>query len=42
VNSGVAYWALVGGFAVGVVVGLLFVGVRRRDAFPPMPPYPTF
>jgi membrane associated rhomboid family serine protease len=42
VNSGVAYWAHVGGFAFGVVVGLLFLRARRRDAFPPMPPYPTF
>jgi rhomboid family protein len=42
VNSGVAYWAHVGGFAFGVVVGLLFLRGRRREALPPIPPAMSF
>jgi membrane associated rhomboid family serine protease len=37
VNSGVAYWAHVGGFAFGAVVGLLFLRGRGRGDVPPMP-----
>jgi membrane associated rhomboid family serine protease len=42
VNSGVAYWAHVGGFVFGVGVGLLFLRGRGREAFPPPPPMPGF
>jgi rhomboid family protein len=40
VNSGVAYWAHVGGFVFGLVVALLLFRRRRRPepALPPWPP----
>ena len=41
VNSGVAYWAHVGGFGFGVVVALLFLRGRRRPATP-QSPFPTY
>ena len=41
VNSGVAYWAHVGGFGFGVVVALLFLRGRRRPATP-LSPFPTY
>ena len=42
VNSGVAYWAHVGGFGFGVVIALLFLRGRRRPAAlpPSFPAYP--
>ena len=41
VNGGVAYWAHVGGFAFGLLVGLLFLRSGRRGAgFGPIPPPP--
>ncbi|MBI3647762.1 MAG: rhomboid family intramembrane serine protease [Actinobacteria bacterium] len=39
VNSGVAYWAHVGGFVFGLLVGALFLRRQPRQAFPPPPPY---
>jgi membrane associated rhomboid family serine protease len=42
VNSGVAYWAHVGGFAFGAIVGLLFLRGRDRDPYPPVPPPPPW
>jgi len=41
VNSGVAYWAHVGGFGFGAVVALLFLRGRRRPAGVP-PSFPTY
>jgi len=41
VNSGVAYWAHVGGFGFGVVIALLFLRGRRRPATAP-PSFPTY
>jgi membrane associated rhomboid family serine protease len=41
VNSGVAYWAHVGGFGFGAVVALLFLRGRRRPAVVP-PSFPTY
>jgi len=41
VNSGVAYWAHVGGFGFGAVVALLFLRGRRRPAVAP-PSLPTY
>ena len=41
VNGGVAYWAHVGGFAFGLLVGLLLLRPRRPDAgFGSIPPPP--
>jgi membrane associated rhomboid family serine protease len=41
VNSGVAYWAHVGGFVAGVVMTLLlFRGRRHPVAYEPLPPRP--
>jgi membrane associated rhomboid family serine protease len=39
VNGGVAYWAHVGGFAFGLLVGLALLRGRRRGPTPP-PPIP--
>jgi len=43
VNSGVAFWAHVGGFVFGVAVAFVFLRGRRRptpSAFPTLPPRP--
>jgi membrane associated rhomboid family serine protease len=39
VNSGVAFWAHVGGFVFGAVVAFVFLRGRRRPASPG--PFPT-
>jgi len=42
VNGGVAYWAHVGGFAFGLLVGLAFLRRRGRGSVPPPPmPWPA-
>jgi len=40
VNGGVAYWAHVGGFAFGLLVGLALLRGRGRGSAPPTPPMP--
>jgi rhomboid family protein len=40
VNSGVAFWAHVGGFVFGAVVAFVFLRGRRRPASPDA--FPTF
>ncbi len=41
VNSGVAFWAHVGGFVFGAVIAFVFLRGRRRPASP-APAFPTF